>query len=272
MSIVSPSIGEGLQHPPRHAPYYLARAGEIALFEQCHAQGLPVLLQGPTGCGKTRFIEHMAWRLRRPLVTVACHDDLSATDLTGRYLVVDGQTVWHDGPLTRAARAGAICYLDELVEARADTIVVIHPLADHRRVLPIEKTGELLEAAPGFQLVVSYNPGYQLLKELKPSTRQRFVAIEFTLAEPDAERTIVAHEGGVAEPVAAALVELAGRIRRLEAHGLAEVPSTRLLVSTARLMSGGIAARDACRAGLVAPLTDDAELLAAMHALVNATF
>jgi nitric oxide reductase NorQ protein len=204
---------------------------------------------------------------------VACHDDLSATDLTGRYLVIGGETVWHDGPLSAAARTGAICYLDELVEARADTIVVIHPLADHRRVLPIEKTGELVAAAPGFQLVISYNPGYQqLLKELKPSTRQRFVAIEFALPVPEAERRIVVHEGGVPEPTAAALVELAIRLRRLDAHGLAELPSTRLLVSTARLLAGGIPAREACRAALVAPLTDDPELRAAMDALVTATF
>jgi nitric oxide reductase NorQ protein len=257
----------------RDAPFYIARGDEVSVFEQCHAAGLPVLLKGPTGCGKTRFLEYMAWRLDRPLITVACHDDLSATDLTGRYLVIGGETVWHDGPLSAAARSGAICYLDELVEARADTIVVIHPLADHRRVLPIEKTGELVSAAPGFQLVISYNPGYQqLLKELKPSTRQRFVAIEFALPVPEAERRIVVHEGGVPEPTAAALVELAIRLRRLDAHGLAELPSTRLLVSTARLLAGGIPAREACRAALVAPLTDDPELRAAMDALVTATF
>jgi nitric oxide reductase NorQ protein len=251
----------------------LPHGTEVEVFEQCHVQGLPVLLKGPTGCGKTRFLEFMAWRLGRPLVTVACHDDLSATDLTGRYLVMNGETVWHDGPLSVAARTGAICYLDELVEARADTIVVIHPLADYRRVLPIEKTGELIEAAAGFQLVVSYNPGYQqLLKELKPSTRQRFVAIEFRLPPPEAEREIVARESEVPRPTAAALVELASRIRRLEAHGLAEVPSTRLLVSTARLIAAGIPPREACRAGLVAPLSDDPELLSAMDALVTATF
>ena len=261
-----------LRELAREAPFYVARGNEAAVFEQCHAAGLPVLLKGPTGCGKTRFLEYMAWRLGRPLITVACHDDLSATDLTGRYLVVDGETVWHDGPLSAAARSGAICYLDELVEARADTIVVVHPLADHRRVLPIEKTGELIHAAPGFQLVISYNPGYQqLLKELKPSTRQRFVTIEFTLPPPPAERQIVAHEGGVPEATAAALVELAGRIRRLDAHGLTELPSTRLLVSTARLIAGGIPPREACRAGLTGPLTDDPELLAAMEALVGAS-
>lgn len=265
--------GGTLRLPPRDMPFYLPNGSEVEVFEQCHARGLPVLLKGPTGCGKTRFLELVAWRLGRPLVTVACHDDLSATDLTGRYLVVNGETVWHDGPLSVAARTGAICYLDELVEARADTIVVIHPLADHRRVLPIEKTGELVEAAPGFQLVVSYNPGYhQLLKELKPSTRQRFVAIEFGLPTADAEREIVTREGEVPGPTAAALVELAGRIRRLEGHGLAEVPSTRLLVSTARLIASGIPPREACRAGLVAPLSDDPELLSAMNGLVTATF
>lgn len=265
--------GSGLQVPPVEAPFYLPSGSEVEIFARCHAQGLPVLLKGPTGCGKTRFLEFMAWRLGRPLVTVACHDDLSATDLTGRYLVVNGETVWHDGPLAVAARTGAICYLDELVEARADTVVVVHPLADYRRVLPVEKTGEVIPAAPGFQLVVSANPGYQqLLKELKPSTRQRFVAIEFGLPVPDAEREIVAREAGVSRSTAAALVELAGRIRRLEAHGLAEAPSTRLLVSTARLIAGGIPPRDACRAGLVAPLSDDPELLSAMDALVTATF
>ena len=239
-------------------PFYLPRGNEVKVFEQCHAKGLPVLLKGPTGCGKTRFVEFMAWRLGRPLVTVACHDDLSATDLTGRYLVVNGETVWRDGPLTTAARGGAICYLDELVEARSDTIVVIHPLADDRRMLPIDKTGELVQAAPGFQLVVSYNPGYQqLLKELKPSTRQRFVTLEFALPAPEAERAIVAHEG---------------RLRRLQAHGLTEVPSTRLLVTTARLIAAGIPSRDACRAAMAAPLTDEPELLAAMEALVTATF
>jgi nitric oxide reductase NorQ protein len=254
-------------------PFYLPHGTEVRVFEQCHARGLPVLLKGPTGCGKTRFVEFMAWRLGRPLVTVACHDDLSATDLTGRYLVMNGETVWRDGPLTKAARQGAICYLDELVEARSDTIVVIHPLADDRRVLSIDKTGELVQAAPGFQLVVSYNPGYQqLLKELKPSTRQRFVALEFALPAPEAERAIVAHEGGVPQAMAAALVELAGRLRRLEAHGLTEVPSTRLLVTTARLIAAGISPRDACRAAMAAPLTDEPDLLAAMEALVTATF
>jgi nitric oxide reductase NorQ protein len=272
LSAAGPTARAGHQSAPEE-PFYLPRGTEVEVFTQCHAQGLPVLLKGPTGCGKTRFLEHMAWRLGRPLITVACHDDLSATDLTGRYLVVNGETVWHDGPLSVAARTGAICYLDELVEARADTIVVVHPLADHRRVLPLEKTGELIEAAPGFQLVVSYNPGYQqMLKELKPSTRQRFVSLEFGLPRPEAEREIVAREAEVSGPTAAALVELAGRIRRLEGHGLAEVPSTRLLVSAARLIAAGIPPREACRAALIVPLSDDPELLAAMDALVTATF
>ncbi|HET9985606.1 MAG TPA: CbbQ/NirQ/NorQ/GpvN family protein, partial [Longimicrobiales bacterium] len=253
-------------------PYYLPVGDEVALFEQCHRRGLDVMLKGPTGCGKTRFVEYMAWRLHRPVVTVTCHDDLSASDLTGRWLVRGGETVWQDGPLARAARPGAICYLDEVVEARPDVVVVIHPATDDRRLLPIEKTGELIEAAPGFQLVVSYNPGYQhALKDLKPSTRQRFVALEFDFPPPDREREVVAHEGGVDRATAAALVELAGRIRRLRDRGLPEVPSTRLLVATARLIAGGIAPAEACRAALVAPLTDDADVLAAIGDLVAGT-
>ena len=184
---------DGLRYPGPEAPFYLATGGEIAVFEACHARGLPVMLKGPTGCGKTRFVEHMAWRLGRPLVTVACHDDLSASDLTGRYLIRGSDTVWLDGPLTLAARHGAICYLDEIIEARQDTVVVIHPLTDDRRILPLDKTGEILDAAPGFQLVVSYNPGYQHgLKDLKPSTRQRFVALEFAFPAPEVEAEIVA--------------------------------------------------------------------------------
>src|SRR5947208_7214533 len=207
------------------APYYLPIGNEIDLFRACHKRGLPVMLKGPTGCGKTRFVEHMAHLLGRPLVTIACHDDLSASDLTGRYLIRGGETVWVDGPLTTAVRLGAICYLDEVVEARQDTVVVMHPLADDRRILLIEKTGELLEAAPGFQLVISYNPGYQhAVKDLKPSTRQRFVTLEFNFPEPAAEATIVVHESGVKKSTATALVELARRIRRLKDQGLAEVP------------------------------------------------
>jgi len=253
-------------------PYYLPQGDEREVFAACHARGLPVMLKGPTGCGKTRFVEHMAWRLGRPLVTIACHDDLSAGDLTGRWLIRGAETVWVDGPLTTAARAGALCYLDEVVEARQDTIVVIHPLTDDRRLLPIEKTGEIVEAAPGFQLVVSYNPGYQhALKDLKPSTRQRFVALEFDFPPPEREAEIVAHEGGVDRRTAEGLVRLAQRVRTLRDQGLAEAPSTRLLVSTARLIAGGIEAPTACRVGFVGPLTDDPDLLAAIADLVSAT-
>lgn len=263
---------DGLSHPPAEAPYYLPAADEIAIFEACHARGLAVMLKGPTGCGKTRFVEHMAWRLGRSLVTVACHDDLSANDLLGRYVVLGGETVWRDGPLTRAVRRGAFCYLDEVVEARQDTIVVIHPLADDRRLLPLDKTGELLEAAPGFQLVISYNPGYQhALKELKPSTRQRFVAIELDFPPPEREAEIVAHESGLDRGTSEQLVKLARRVRNLRDRGLAEVPSTRLLVATARLVAAHIPIRDACRTAFVAPLSDDPTLLAAIDDLLRVT-
>ena len=266
-----PALGDGLRRPPAEEPFYLAWGDEVAVFEACHARGLPVLLKGPTGCGKTRFVEHMAWRLDRPLVTVACHDDLTAGDLVGRYLVLGSQTVWQDGPLTRAARAGAICYLDEVVEARQDTIVVIHPLTDDRRVLPIDKTGELVTAAKGFQLVVSYNPGYQhLLKDLKPSTRQRFVALEFTVPPPEREIAIVVHEGGVDRRQAGDLVALATRLRGLRDRGLPELPSTRLLVAAARLIASGVPPRTACRAAIAAPLTDDSDLLTAAHDVITA--
>jgi nitric oxide reductase NorQ protein len=253
-------------------PYYRPTGDEVAIFAACHERGLPVMLKGPTGCGKTRFVEHMAWRLDRPLATVACHDDLSASDLTGRYLIRGDETVWVDGPLTTAARVGAICYLDEVVEARQDTVVVIHPLTDDRRILPVDKAGELVEAAPGFQLVVSYNPGYQhVLKDLKPSTRQRFVALDFDFPAAEMEARIVAHESGVEAGMARALVALAARIRNLRDRGLAEVPSTRLLVATARLIASGIGVHDACRAALIAPLSDEPELVAAMRELVTAT-
>ena len=190
-AVRDPVEADGVRPPPEREPFYLPAGDEISVFAACHARGLPVMLKGPTGCGKTRFVEHMAWRLRRPLVTVACHDDLSASDLVGRYLVQGSETVWQDGPLTRAVRAGALCYLDEVVEARQDTVVVIHPLTDDRRVLPIDKTGELVRAAAGFLLVVSYNPGYQhLLKDLKPSTRQRFVALEFAIPPVERETAI----------------------------------------------------------------------------------
>lgn len=266
------SLPDGLRHAGEEEPFYLPLGNEVAVFTECHARGLAVMLKGPTGCGKTRFVEHMAWRLGRPLVTVACHDDLSASDLTGRWLIRGGETVWQDGPLARAARLGALCYLDEVVEARQDVVVVIHPLTDDRRILPIEKTGELIEAAPGFQLVVSYNPGYQhVLKDLKPSTRQRFVSLEFDFPPEALERQIVVHEGGVDAPMAAGLVELARRVRRLRDRGLTEVPSSRLLIATARLIAGGIEPAEACRVGLMAPLTDDPDLLAAIGDLIAAT-
>ncbi|HEU0053096.1 MAG TPA: CbbQ/NirQ/NorQ/GpvN family protein [Longimicrobium sp.] len=263
---------DGLRRPDGDEPYYLPQANEVEVFRRCHERALPVMLKGPTGCGKTRFVEHMAWRLKRPLVTIACHDDLSASDLTGRYLIRGGETVWVDGPLTIAARAGAICYLDEVVEARQDTVVVIHPLTDDRRLLPIDKTGDLIEAAPGFQLVISYNPGYQhALKDLKPSTRQRFVALEFDFPPAETEAEIVAHESGVERRTAASLVKLAQRVRGLRDQGLAEAPSTRLLVSTGRLIASGIPVAEACRAALVNPLTDDPDLLAAISDLIAAT-
>jgi nitric oxide reductase NorQ protein len=261
----------GVRPPTSDAPYYVATGKEIDIFAMCHARGLPVMLKGPTGSGKSRFVEHMAWKLGRPLVTIACHDDLSASDLTGRYLIRGGETVWVDGPLTTAARLGAICYLDEIVEARQDTTVVIHPLTDDRRLLPIDRTGELIEAAAGFQLVISYNPGYQhAIKDLKPSTRQRFVTLEFDYPEATVEAEIVAHESGVKRATANALVDLAHRVRRLKEQGLAEGPGTRLLVSTARLIASGIPAEDACRAALAGPLTDDPDLQSAIDDLVAA--
>lgn len=255
------------------APFYLPAGNEIALFEQCHAHQLAVMLKGPTGCGKTRFIEHMAWRLGRPLITISCHDDLSASDLIGRFLIRHDGTAWQDGPLTRAVREGAICYLDEVVEARQDTVVVLHPLTDYRRILPIDKTGEILEAAPGFQLVVSYNPGYQrMLKDLKPSTRQRFVALDFNFPPLDTEIAIVEREGAAHHATAHALVTLGQRLRGLQDRGLAEVPSTRLLIAAARLIASGIPVREACYAAIVSPLSDEATLVGAMHDLVDASF
>lgn len=263
---------DSLRPPAAEPPYYLPVGDEVALFEAAYADGTAVMLKGPTGCGKTRFVEYMAWRLTRPLVTVACHDDLSASDLTGRWLIRGGETVWQDGALALAARRGAICYLDEVVESRQDVVVVIHPLTDHRRLLPIEKHGEIVEAAEGFQLVVSYNPGYQhALKDLKPSTRQRFMTIDFDFPPREIEREIVAHEGHVDTATAAWLTELATRTRRLRDRGLAEVPSTRVLVATARLIARGIAPVAACRSALTGPLTDDPDLLAAINDLVRAT-
>lgn len=239
-------------------PYYEAVGNEERIFKAAYRQGLSLLLKGPTGCGKTRFVEAMAHDLGRPLITVACHDDLTAADLVGRYLLRGDETVWADGPLTRAVREGAICYLDEVVEARQDTTVVLHPLGDHRRQLPIERLGVTLDAAPGFGLVVSYNPGYQsVLKDLKDSTRQRMVAIEFSYPAPEVEEGIVIREAGVERSVAAELVRFGQAVRRLETGGLREVASTRVLIAAGRLVAEGLSMREAALAAIAGPLTDD---------------
>ena len=254
-------------------PYYEPVGAEVALFEAAYASRVPVLLKGPTGCGKTRFVEHMAWRLARPLVTVSCHDDLTASDLVGRYLIVDNETVWVDGPLARAVRSGSLCYLDEIVEARKDTTVVIHPLADNRRILPMEKRGELLRAPADFMLVLSYNPGYQsVLKELKHSTRQRFIAIEFGYPRADLEARIVVNETGIDASTAGRLVKFATMTRNLKGNGLDEGASTRLLVHAAQLMRRGVAPRAACAAAISLALSDDPEMLAAIDELASAVF
>lgn len=252
-------------------PFYAEQADECTVFEHTWRCQLPLLIKGPTGCGKTRFVEHMAARLGRPLVTVSCHDDLSAADLVGRFLIGDGETIWSDGPLARAVRNGAICYLDEVVEARKDTTVVLHPLADDRRALPIERTGEQLLAAPGFMLVMSYNPGYQnVLKGLKPSTRQRFVALDMAYPTAEVECRIVATEGGVTDAVAASLVRLAQALRSLTDHDLEETASTRLLVVAARLHASGMPLLLACRSAVVNALTDDPATVSGLYEVVRA--
>jgi len=257
----------------REEPYYAPQGDEIGLFEAAYENRIPVLLKGPTGCGKTRFMEHMAWRLQRPLITVSCHDDLTASDLVGRYLIIGGETTWVDGPLAHSVRVGGICYLDEIVEARKDTTVVIHPLADDRRVLPVEKTGELLKAPPEFCLAISYNPGYQsVLKDLKQSTRQRFVGIEFHYPDPDLERTIVSTESGLDADSVAGLVKFAGMTRNLKGSGLEEGASTRLLVHAAKLIVSGVEARVACRGAIAQALSDDADMLTAMDELAASVF
>jgi len=254
-------------------PFYLPSGNEIELFEHAWRHQLPVLIKGPTGCGKTRFIRFMAARLNRPLNTVACHDDLTATDLVGRHLIGDGSTYWVDGPLTRAVREGGICYLDEVVEARKDTTVVLHPLSDDRRILPIERTGEELEAPAEFMLVVSYNPGYQnMLKGMKPSTRQRFVSIRFDYPDAKTEQAIVEGETGLPPFKAKQLVSLARAFRALKDHDLEESASTRLLVYTATLIQGGFSEVEACRAAMVEPLTDDEETVQALMDVVYATY
>ncbi|MEB3981308.1 CbbQ/NirQ/NorQ/GpvN family protein [Mycobacterium sp. 663a-19] len=251
-------------------PFYKAIGSEEAIFKAAYRQGLSLVLKGPTGCGKTRFVEAMAYDLGRPLITVACHDDLTTADLVGRYLLQGDETVWVDGPLTRAVREGAICYLDEVVEARQDTTVVLHPLADHRRQLPIERLGITLDAAPGFGLVVSYNPGYQsVLKDLKDSTRQRMVAVEFGFPAPEVEVGVVAHEAGVDDATAAELVRLGQAIRRLETGGLREVASTRVLIAAGRLVAEGLTMREAARAAIAGPLTDDVAVGKALNEMIN---
>jgi nitric oxide reductase NorQ protein len=254
-------------------PYYEAIADEIPVFAAAYRNQLPVLLKGPTGCGKTRFIEYMAWYLKRPMVTVACHDDLTASDLVGRYLVKGGETVWVDGPLTSAVRNGSICYLDEVVEARKDTSVVIHPLCDDRRLLPIEKLGELIPAPPEFCLAISYNPGYQsVLKDLKQSTRQRFVALEFNYPVAETEQTIVEKESGIDAGVARQLVRLGAMTRNLKGSGLDEGASTRLLVNAAKLMAEDIGPVVATDTAVAQALTDDEDMLKAIHELSRSIF
>ena len=254
-------------------PYYLSVRDELQQFDAAYSARLPVMLKGPTGCGKTRFVEHMAWKLGRPLITVSCNEDTTASDLIGRFLLNATGTYWQDGPLALAARAGAICYLDEVVEARQDTVVAIHPLTDARRCLPLDRKNELLQAHSDFQLVISYNPGYQrLLKDLKPSTKQRFVAIDFHYPDVDAETDIVMHEGGVGRETAQALVKIAGKMRHLKGHGLEEGASTRMLVYAATLIARGITPVTACQMALVQPISDDADMLDALSGVVSSAF
>jgi len=257
----------------RKEPFYQPQGHEVSLFAAAYRRRLPVMVKGPTGCGKSRFIEYMAWQLDRPLITVACNEDMSASDLVGRYLLDAGGTRWIDGPLTVAARLGAICYLDEVVEARQDTTVVIHSLTDHRRALPLDKKGELVRAHPDFQLVISYNPGYQsLMKDLKSSTKQRFAAFDFAYPPPELETEILVREAGVPAHVAAQLVCIGGVARKLKGHGLDEGISTRLLVYAGVLIQDGVTPQDACRMALVTPITDDADIRATLEHAIRATF
>ncbi|KUJ85478.1 AAA family ATPase [Ruegeria marisrubri] len=254
-------------------PWYRPTGNELSLFEAAYAARMPVMLKGPTGCGKTRFVEHMAWKLGRPLVTVACNEDMTASDLVGRFLLDADGTHWQDGPLTLAARHGAICYLDEVVEARQDTTVVIHPLTDNRRVLPLEKKGELLKAHPDFFLVISYNPGYQsLMKDLKQSTKQRFGALDFDWPEEEIETEIIAHESGVDPETAKKLVEIGTRARNLKGHGLDEGISTRMLIHAGKLIAQGVEPVPACTMALVRPITDDPDMRDALDAAVATYF
>ncbi len=261
------------QYRISHEPFYAEVRGEVGLFTTAAKNRMPVMLKGPTGCGKTRFVQHMAYRLGRPLITVACHEDLTASDLVGRFLLKGQDTIWADGPLTLGVKHGAIVYLDEVVEARKDTTVIIHPLSDDRRLLPIEKKGQVIEAADDFMLVISYNPGYQsVLKDLKQSTKQRFMAIEFDYPEPDIETTIVQRESAVAGGVAAGLVKLAGKVRNLKHHGLEEGVSTRLLIYAGTLIREGVVIDRACDVAIARPITDDPDMQRSILELVKAIF
>ncbi len=261
------------QYKITEEPYYEAQGDEVKWYQAAYDARLPMMVKGPTGCGKSRFIEHMAYKLDKPLITVACNEDMTASDLVGRYLLDANGTRWLDGPLTVAARIGAICYLDEIVEARQDTTVVIHPLTDHRRELPLDKKGEMIKAHPDFQLVISYNPGYQsLMKELKQSTKQRFVAMDFDYAPAKVEEGIIAKEAGIDAETAKKLVKIGDVARNLKGHGLDEGISTRLLVYAASLMNHGINAQDACKMALVRPITDDADIRQTLDHAIESVF
>ena len=261
------------QYRIQSEPYYMPVHDEVALYEAAYQARMPIMLKGPTGCGKSRFVEYMAWKLNKPLITVACNEDMTASDLVGRYLLDANGTRWLDGPLTTAARIGAICYLDEVVEARQDTTVVIHPLTDHRRTLPLDKKGELIEAHPDFQLVISYNPGYQsLMKDLKQSTKQRFTGFEFDYPDADLEAEILSKEAGIEADIGAKLVKIGQAARNLKGHGLDEGISTRLLVYAATLIKDGVEPRDACRMALVRPITDDADIRDTLDHAIDAAF
>lgn len=254
-------------------PYYEPVGDELTVFEAAYRNQLPVLLKGPTGCGKTRFMEHMAWRLQRPLITVSCHDDLTASDLVGRYLVTAGETVWVDGPLARAVRSGAICYLDEIVEARKDTTVIIHSLTDDRRILYLDKTGEVIRAHSDFMMVLSYNPGYQsIVKDLKHSTKQRFASLTFTHPAADVETRIIQTETRLPEAASRKLAEMGAKIRQLKGFGLDEGVSTRLLVYAGRLSQGGLPMLEACRTAIIQTLTEDAEVIESINSIVQLYF
>ena len=261
------------QYKIHSEPFYQPQSNEVALYEAAYRARLPVMIKGPTGCGKSRFVEHMAWKLGKPLITVACNEDMTASDLVGRYLLDANGTRWLDGPLTTAARLGAICYLDEVVEARQDTTVVIHPLTDHRRTLPLDKKGELIEAHPDFQLVSSYNPGYQsLMKDLKQSTKQRFVAMDFDYASTEVEAGILATETGISQDIASKLVKIGETARNLKGHGLDEGISTRLLVYSGQLIAKGVSPLAACTMTMVTPLTDDPDMRDTLNAAVETFF